>query len=152
MTALRDDPRVTPFRHVNTVHFDELDPLGILHNARYALHVERATTAFLRGHGFRWAADTADNPDQFQVVRRFEIDFELPFIGTGPLAVELSATHIGTTSLRYRFRCVGPSGESHAHGSRSVVKLDPDTFRPEPWTARWRAAHLTVLERADGTT
>lgn len=28
------------------MHFDDLDPMGVLHNARYAVLVERAITAW----------------------------------------------------------------------------------------------------------
>ncbi|SER55149.1 acyl-CoA thioesterase [Actinokineospora terrae] len=148
-TPLRSGPStdVEPgtFRHASRVFFDELDPMGILHNARYAVHVERATAAFFEANGFTWEASIEDNPDKFHAVRRFEVDLELPYLGTGPLDVDLWLDHLGSTSLRYGFRCVGPQGQSHASGLRSVVKLNPKTFRPEPWTDRWREAHLSVL-------
>ncbi|WP_018686211.1 acyl-CoA thioesterase [Actinokineospora enzanensis] len=134
---------MTTYRHVGHVFFDELDPLGFLHNARFAVHVERAFAVFLGEHGFPWQADVADNPDQYQVVGRFEIEFQVPFRGTGPLAVELSLDHLGRTSMRNGFRCLGTDDVVHATGSRSVVKLDPTTQRPTPWT--WRDMNLRVL-------
>ena len=39
-----------------TVHFDDLDALGLLHNARYPLMVERAWTELWQEHGFRFCS------------------------------------------------------------------------------------------------
>jgi len=36
----------TGYTHLAEVHFDELDPMGLLHNSRYSLLFERALTAF----------------------------------------------------------------------------------------------------------
>jgi acyl-CoA thioester hydrolase len=33
------------YLYASPVHFDELDANGVLHNARYALHVEHAQSA-----------------------------------------------------------------------------------------------------------
>lgn len=133
------------FRYSSVVHFDELDPMGLLHNSRYGVHVERATGAFFESQGFRWEAALADNPDKFHVVRRFEIDLERPCTGIGPLYVDLWLAHFGRTSCSYGFCCRGTQDEVYAHGARTVVKLHPESLRPAEWTARWRSAHLSGL-------
>ncbi|WP_160161505.1 SDR family oxidoreductase [Embleya hyalina] len=143
-------PRPTePFRYGARVHFDELDPMGILHNARYHVHVERAVAAFYESRGFHWADDLAVNPDKFHAVRRVEADFRAPFVGEGTMEVELCLEHLGRTSIRYGFTCRKPDGTLLASGLRTVVKLDPTTFRPTEWTDEWRLAHLTGLPRPD---
>lgn len=144
MTELTPEP-ATAYRWTSRVHFDELDPMSILHNARYQIHVERATAAFFESRGFTWAASLEENPDKFHAVRRFEIDLAQPFFGEGPLDVELWLEHLGRTSLRYGFACLGQDGALHASGMRAVVKLDPTTYRPVEWTDRWRKAHRTGL-------
>jgi acyl-CoA thioester hydrolase len=40
-----------------TVHFDDLDALGLLHNARYPLMVERAWTELWQEYGVRFEGD-----------------------------------------------------------------------------------------------
>jgi acyl-CoA thioester hydrolase len=133
------------FRFPSRVHFDELDPMGILHNSRYPVHVERAVAAFFEANGFFWEASIADNPDKFHVVRQFHIDMERPCSGSGPMDVDVWLERLGRSSLTYGFTCQGTDGVVYARGTRTVVKLDPATFRPTDWTDRWREAHLTVL-------
>ncbi|WP_026425274.1 acyl-CoA thioesterase [Actinokineospora inagensis] len=146
-----DSAKQGTFRYTSHVFFDELDAMGFLHNTRYAVHVERATARFFEGNGFFWEASIENNPDKFHVVRRFEVDLAAPYAGSGPLDVDLWLDHLGTTSLRYGFRCLGPQGQLHASGLRAVVKLNAETFRPEPWTDRWRATHLSLLGPARST-
>jgi len=138
------------FRYTSKIHFDELDPLGVLHNMRFGIHVERTVHKFFESQGFYWEAPIEDNPDKFHVVRRFEIDLERPFTGTGDLNVELWLEHFGRTSITYGFACRNGDGTVYATGARTVVKLDPKTFRPADWTEKWRAAHLAVLGPARG--
>ncbi|WP_406205696.1 acyl-CoA thioesterase [Kitasatospora sp. NBC_01560] len=136
---------VEPFRTADRVHFDELDPMGILHNARYQIHVERAVSAFYRLHGLDTPPGELGGSDRFHAVRRFEIDFELPFREEGPLRVELWLDHLGRTSMRYGFACLGSADEVHATGARTVVRIDPVDFRPREWSTGWREAHLNGL-------
>lgn len=119
--------------------------MGMLHNSRYQLQVERATTALYESLGFCWAADVADNPDQFHVVRRFEVEHWRPFAGAGMLEVRLWIARLGETSCRYRFACLGAGGTVHASGERVIVKLDPRRLRPVPWTDAFRQRQLHLL-------
>jgi acyl-CoA thioester hydrolase len=119
--------------------------MGTVHHSRYPVHVERAVGAFYESQGFHWEDKVEDNPDKIQVVRRFEIDLQRPYTGTGTLNVELWLENFGHTSIRYGFACVGEHGEVYATGMRLVVKLDPTTFRPVEWTQRWRDAHVSAL-------
>ena len=130
----------TRFVHPSPVHFDELDAMAMLHNARYAVHVERATSALFAHLGWRWELDAARNPDQFHVVREVQVEFLSPFRGMGFLQVELWVERLGETSCVYGFECSSEAGV-HARGRRTVVKLAPASMRPAPWTARFRAAH-----------
>lgn len=143
-TALRPLDQPPLFVYASEVHFDELDPMGILHNARYAVHVERATSALYESLGFRFEREVADNPDQFHVVRRIELDFHRPFVGTGPLQVRIWVDRLGETSCRYGFACISGDGVEHVTGLRTIVKLDPRSMRPLPWTTRFRESHSTA--------
>jgi acyl-CoA thioester hydrolase len=133
-----------PFVHRTEVHFDDLDPMGMLHNGRYPVLVERAVGAFFAHLGWQWVADVEANPDQFHAVRALQIEYVSPVLGPGPLEVEVAVEHLGTTSAAFGFRVRSSQGE-HAFGRRAVVKLDPRTLAPAPWTPAFRAglgAHL----------
>jgi len=128
------------FVHPSPVHFDELDAMAMLHNARYAIHVERATSALFAHLGWRWELDASLNPDQFHVVREVQVEFLAPFRGLGHLQVELWVEKLGETSCVYGFECFSEAGV-HARGRRTVVKVEPASLRPARWTERFREAH-----------
>lgn len=121
--------------HRSTVWFDELDMVGVLHNARYAIHVERAMTAW-----FHTLTDL-DPSDSLSVVRQYDIEFIRPFTRErGELVVEISLERRGTTSAVFGFRCLSyPEGENgpevlHARGTRAIVKVSPGALRPAAWS------------------
>ncbi|PZF99510.1 acyl-CoA thioesterase [Micromonospora deserti] len=139
------------FGHVEhvTVHFDDLDAMGIMHNARYAVLLERALTPYWadRGVVYRGGHDTP--PDLFHAVREFAITYRAPITTTGPVAVHFWLEHFGTSSAEYGFRFRSPDGGTvHAEGRRAIVRLDPATLRPAPWTDAARAVAATLLRPA----
>jgi acyl-CoA thioester hydrolase len=122
------------------IHFDELDPNGHLHNTRYAVHVERATTSLLQAVGYDTTAIMPRAPDLHYVVRQFGIEFVAPFRGAGELVVDLNVQQLGRTSLVWAFACYDASGtQLCANGTRTIVKVD-GCGRPVPWSAAFRAA------------
>jgi acyl-CoA thioester hydrolase len=121
--------------HRSTVWFDELDMVGVLHNARYAIHVERAMTAWYH------TLTDLDPSDGLVVVKQYDIEFIRPFTRErGELVVEVRLERRGTTSAVFGFRCLSfPEGEDgpevlHARGIRAIVKVTPGTLRPAPWS------------------
>lgn len=140
-----------PFIYRQPIHFDDLDALQILHNARYVVYVERATTAFYESVGKVWEQDVANNPDQFHVVREFQVEFLTPFTRTGELRVGLWLEHLGATSCTYGFQCTsGAAHVVHARGRRTIVRLDPVSLRPTPWTDWFRTAHVRLADSDGG--
>lgn len=138
-----------------TVHFDDLDAMGVVHNARYALMVERAYIAFWTRAGFGYSGPSGPS-DSFAVVRSFAITYHIPVTRVGDLGVHMWTEQIGTTSTTIGFRVLGADGVTvHAEGSRVHIKLDPATMRPAPWTDEVRKV-ATALARpgsqAAGTT
>jgi acyl-CoA thioester hydrolase len=126
------------YSHRSTVWFDELDMVGVLHNARYAIHVERAMTVWFH------ALPDIEPADGFIVVKQYTIEFMRPFTTErGELIVEFGLDRLGTTSAAFSFRCVSftPDGDEieHARGTRTIVKVTPGTLRPTPWSERYRA-------------
>ena len=126
------------FTWLSPVFFDEFDLNGMLHNARFAVHVERAQTALFEQLGKAWASLAERDPDLRYVVRELHVEFLAPMLAPGLLLVELSAGQIGNTSATYQFRCASPAGgQTLAHGHRVIVKIGPDG-RPVPWSPQYR--------------
>ncbi|WP_214107190.1 acyl-CoA thioesterase [Acrocarpospora catenulata] len=115
------------------VHFDDLDAMGVLHNGRYVLLLERALTAYWTERG--WAFDPAQPhfADIFFVVREFAITYHQPVTTVGQVGVHFWLDRIGTSSLVYGFRVLSADRSVvHAEGRRVQVKIDPGTLRPSP--------------------
>jgi acyl-CoA thioester hydrolase len=120
---------------VQGVYFDDLDPFGILHNARYVLLFERTIGSFWRKLGWGGPLDSQSNPDQFHLVRTNHVDYLRPVVGVGQVRVRVWVQKLGTTSLTFGLRCMAMDEDiDHASGSRVVVKVNPETRRPEPWS------------------
>jgi acyl-CoA thioester hydrolase len=130
------------FTWFSPVHWDELDALQMLHNARFPTHVERAIIAWYTSVGGKWALNLSDNPDQFHVVREMRIEYLNPVVGPGTMRIDISIEKLGTTSCVYRFACSSEDGTvPYARGERTIVKIDPSTRRPAPWTETFRQRH-----------
>lgn len=143
MTSTLEKPG---YVHPVEVHFDELDPMGVLHNARYALLFERALAAFWAGHGHSYVNGQPTTPDSFNVVKEASITYHQPVRGIGELAVHLWLARLGESSGDYRFQLTSPDGRVvYAEGRRVVVKLDPATLRPAPWSEESRVIAQTLL-------
>ena len=141
MDHLADDLNPS-FVYLSEVHFDDLDAMQMLHNSRFAAHVERAITAWYAALGKTWRPNIAENPDQFHVVRDLHIEYLHPFIGTGRMRIDVWLERLGTTSCVYGFACSNEKGTvGYARGERTIVKLDPASHRPAPWSDQFRAAH-----------
>jgi acyl-CoA thioester hydrolase len=82
------------------------------------------------------------HPDLNVVVRELRVVYERPVTRIGRVNVTFGLGRLGRTSAEFAFRF--HSGDvTHAHGRRVIVKIDPRTGTPEPWTEKTRE----VLER-----
>jgi acyl-CoA thioester hydrolase len=135
------------FVHYADIHFDELDPMQMLHNSRFVYHVERAIIAFYGSRGHTWQLDPAANPDQFHVVRELRIEYLSPFLGTGRMRIEVWVDKLGTTSCVYGFLCTSEDGRTpYARGQRTIIKIDPQSKRPSPWTQTFLTGHSELTK------
>ncbi|WP_433611302.1 acyl-CoA thioesterase [Dactylosporangium sp. CA-139114] len=133
---------VEPF----TVHFDDLDPMGIVHNARYAVFLERALSRWWAERGVSFAGGRPSTPDAVHAVAEYSIAYRAPVRGTGEIGVHFWLESLGESSAVYRFRILSADGATvHAEGRRVNVKLDPGTLRPAPWTEAARTAARPLL-------
>jgi acyl-CoA thioester hydrolase len=120
------------------VYFDDLDPFQILHNARYLLLFERTLGAFWSHVGFGGLQDEG-LPDRFHFVRSNTVHYEAPVRGVGRVRVRVWVQKLGTTSLTFGFRLMPMNEDTdHATGTRTIVRVDPETWRPAPWTDEFR--------------
>ncbi|BCJ47236.1 thioesterase [Actinoplanes ianthinogenes] len=121
------------------VHFDDLDAMGVLHNSRYAVLVERAVVLWWAERGVSFAGGRPTTPDAFNVVREYAITFHRPVTGTGEIAVHFWLDRMGTSSADYGFRVTSLDAETvFAEGRRVNIRVDPATMRPAPWTEHGR--------------
>jgi acyl-CoA thioester hydrolase len=135
------------FTWLSPIHFDELDPMHMLHNSRFPLHVERATSAWYFANGGVFQRDPADNPDQFHVVRDLRIEYLNPVLGPGDMRIDLWVEHLGSTSCSYGFLCSSQDGKlPYARGRRTIVKVDPRSHRPAVWSDAFRRVHTELLK------
>jgi acyl-CoA thioester hydrolase len=128
------------------VHFDDLDAMGMLHNARYALLFERAVFAYWTPLG--WSPDIAKSrfDDVFLAVKEFTITYHAPVTEPGQVAVEFWIEKLGTSSAIYGFRVLSEDRSLvHAEGRRVNVKLDPGTLRPAPFSQELRDAAVPLM-------
>ncbi|MFO0726623.1 MAG: thioesterase family protein [Myxococcota bacterium] len=124
---------------VHGVYFDDLDPFQILHNARYLLIFEHTIGAFWRHLGWAGTLDFQANPDQFHYVRANHIEYLRAVRGVGTVRCRVWVEKLGRTSLTFGLRVL-PLDEDvdYATGQRVIVRVDPDTHRPAPWSDRMR--------------
>lgn len=135
------------YRSTQRVYFDDLDALNILHNVRYLLFIERARGELLNALGFRWEDSLAVNPDKFHVVAAHDIQYLVPVRGEGDVVVSLSPRKLGTSSFTLAAEVASVDGAVvYARGSTRLVRLDPGTSRPCPWSDRFRAAFSPLID------
>ncbi|TDV57581.1 acyl-CoA thioesterase [Actinophytocola oryzae] len=127
------------------VHFDDLDSMGMVHNTRYAVLVERALSVFWDRQGYGYHDGKLGHPDASVGVAEFSITYRTPVRGTGDIVIHIVVERVGESSVVYGFRVLDTSGATvHAEGRRVHIHLDPKTFRPAPWAEETRAIYKTL--------
>lgn len=141
------------FRHDSPVHFDEMDPLGVMHNSRFAVHVERAQSALFEHLGYGWSDLSQRHEDIVYVVRGIALEFTAPVSSPDVMRVDVVAVRLGRSSATWGYRCAlpGPAGADIpvASGTRVVVKVDA-CGAPTPWTESFRALFGWLAAGAQG--
>ncbi len=140
-------PSVRFHEQVMGVYFDDLDAYQILHNARYLFLFERTIGAFWKHLGWGGVLDAQRNPDQFHMVRANTVEYLSPVHGVCDVRVRVWVEKLGRTSLTFGMRAMPIDRDAdHARGTRTIVRVDPTTMQPVPWTdgfvarlAPWRA-------------
>jgi len=108
-----------------------LDLMGMLHNAAYPLLFERARTEFWRALGFgTYGDETFDWP---YVVARNEVNYRMAIRSAGVVDVTVFVESIGRSSLTIGHE-VSCAGLLAADGRTVLVRIDPTTNQPIPWS------------------
>jgi acyl-CoA thioester hydrolase len=130
------------------IHFEDLDAMGVVHNGRYVMLLERALAAYWARAGWTYDPGHPRFAEVLFVVREFTITYHVPISRIGAVQVQLWLDHLGTTSLVYGFRVLSDDGTVvHAEGRRVQVRLDPATLRPASISAELRDACRPLLSR-----
>lgn len=144
MTDIRQDLPVADHGQVEPVfvHFDDLDSMGMLHNSRYAVLVERALGSYWHRLGYGYVDGRLGHVDASVAVAEFSIRYRRPFVGTGPAGVHFWTEDVGESTVVYGFRVVSADGATtHAEGNRVHVRFDPATRRSTGWQPETVAAY-----------
>jgi acyl-CoA thioester hydrolase len=132
------------------VYLDDLDFMGMLHNSRFTVLGERAFVAYWRDNGVFISRDGDLLDDGFQVVKEQRVSYELP-VKAGEYGVHGWVERVGRTSMTLGFRLCSADGTlTHAHGSRTNVRLDRQTLRPTEWSEEARRVCEKLLRSAAG--
>ncbi|WP_329455426.1 acyl-CoA thioesterase [Streptomyces sp. NBC_01497] len=127
------------FLEPQTVHFDDLDGFGMLHNSHYAVLAERAWVAYWQRREVAFSRDWELLDDGYNVAKELLVGFDLPIGRPGTYGVHAWVERLGRTSLTYGFRvCSEDASLTYAHGHRTVVRLERTTLRPTEWSGRVR--------------
>jgi acyl-CoA thioester hydrolase len=130
------------------IHFDDLDAMGVVHNSRYVVILERALAAYWTRAGWPFDPGQPRFAEVFFVVREFTITYHTLITRVGLVHVELWLDHLGDTSAVYGFRVLSEDRTIvHAEGRRVQVRIDPGTLRPASIGPELRAASRP-LQRA----
>jgi acyl-CoA thioester hydrolase len=73
------------------------------------------------------------------MVRANSIEYLRPVRGVSDVRVRIWVEKLGRTSLTFGMRLLPLDHDAdHARGTRTVVRVDPETFLPTPWTESFR--------------
>lgn len=131
---------------VHGVYFDDLDAFQVLHNSRYLLYFERTVGSFWQHLG--WSGFMASDADQFHLVRANSLEYLRPVKG-GQVRVRVWVEKLGRTSLVFGFSLLPMDQDvEYARGTRVIVRVDPETRTPCPWTDAFRAKLQPYVRQA----
>ena len=120
------------FKSRQTIYWDMLDLMGIVHNAAYVLLFERARSEFWLSLGYGPYGDPAF--DWPYVVARNEVNYRSPIERGEHVEVTVFVESIGRTSMTIGHEVFRQDGILSADGRTVLVRIGPVTKKPIPWT------------------
>lgn len=126
-----------PFISTQRVYWDQIDQLGVLHNAVYLLLFERARGDFWRSLGIDgYGAPGLDWP--YLVVRN-EVNYRAPITAEQDVRVGVWVAKLGQSSIVFGHEARAADGTVAADGLTVIVRVDAETRRALPWSPGFRA-------------
>jgi acyl-CoA thioesterase FadM len=114
------------------------DPTRPLDRRRFVGYVERAIAAWNLENGI----DTKNVP----LIRDAAIEVLEPCLGE-TMRVDLWVETLEDFSCVYGFTCSSEDGlVPYARGEETVMKLDPQSHRPAPWSSAFRHTHELLMK------
>jgi acyl-CoA thioester hydrolase len=147
MTVTAQAEAAVEYGHIEPifVHFDDLDSMGMVHNSRYALMLERALTTYWEQHGYTYASGVPTHPDTSITVVEYSISYKTPVFGTGGILIHIWVERFGRSSVTYGFRALSADRATvHAEGRRIHVRFDPATMQAAAWADGTRAIYESL--------
>jgi acyl-CoA thioester hydrolase len=134
--------------HRIRVRYGEVDPQGVVFNARYLDFADIAVTEFwreLRASGL-WSADTLECH-----VAKAEVTFRKPILADEEIDVMSRTARLGTSSITtiVEVHGAGDNDDLRALVEIVAVHIDLSDHRPRPLPDRARAA-LTAFDQLQG--
>lgn len=124
---------------IHGVYFDDLDAFQILHNSRYLLLFERTIGSFWTRMGWSGIWSESHDSDRYHLVRANHLEYHRPVTGIGEVRVRIWVEKLGRTSLTFGMRMLPMDQDvDYATGSRVLVRIDPQTKQPTPWSDEFR--------------
>ncbi|MEM9382162.1 MAG: thioesterase family protein [Planctomycetota bacterium] len=119
-------PEFPHFVHETVTRWSDDDSQGVLNNAVYMSLFEEAR------HGFCRAAEVLEDGAFPFLLAQTNVRFVAPGRGGRAVRVELSTTHVGTSSFRQAYRVRGEDGGVWAEAEAVLVCYDPATMASRP--------------------
>ena len=139
---------MTPFRFIHRmrVRWSEVDPQGVVFNARYLDYGDIGVTEYWRAVGFRF--DVGDDM-QFHVAHA-AVDYKKPIYPDEMIDLHVRTEKIGNTSMTVLIEIRGSSADDLRATIRCVqVHVDLDGHKPKPVPESVRNRFLGFDQRED---
>lgn len=134
------------FRHRFRVRWSEVDPQGVVFNARYLDYADIAITEYYRETGFREAHP--DEPLEFHV-KRAVVTWTRPIVADEMIEVMARTVRTGRTSLTQLVEIHGANdmdeGDLRAEVELVNVHVDLASHRPMP-LPEWLVSAFTAFD------
>ncbi len=119
MTGPTPAPNTAPFIHRFRVRYAELDPQGVVFNARYLEYADLVVTEYWRAHGIM---GNREEPLDFHVAHA-AVDFRKPIRAEETVEGRAWTTRFGTSSMTTRIELHGTMDEHPGDDLRAEILL-----------------------------
>lgn len=145
MTAgLINDTLNPRFVFASPVFRDEIGGSGELDATRIADHVDRAIQGWYAVAGEQKCGEALDPR---QLLRDTNVEILMPVTGPVIMRIDVWVEEMGSVSCTYGFLCSSENGSvPYARGERTMMHIDPQSNRPEPWSRAFVTSHNALLK------